>query len=337
MSSAVAALLDGQLSEQCEEFLSYLAVEKGRSPNTLAAYRGDLRSYEEFLSERGLTVVLATRAVIEEYLSLLGSAGLQPASVARSLAAVRGLQRFLLAEGIAGCDPALDVERPRVALGLPKALSEPEVLSLLSCVVGEGPLILRDRAILELLYGTGMRISELVGLSLSDLDLDAAGERGLARIMGKGSKQRVVPVGRCARKALQEWLCPQGRGSVVPRQWARRDDSEALFLNARGGRLTRQGAWGVVRHYAVKAGLEDRLSPHVLRHSCATHLLDHGADIRIVQELLGHASIMTTQVYTKVSPERLQSAYDKAHPRASQGGVPTPNTQREVSLGRVGS
>jgi integrase/recombinase XerD len=197
-------------------------------------------------------------------------------------------------------------------MGLPKPLSEAEVESLLASVVGSSPLERRDRAILEVLYGTGIRISELVGLSLGDVDLTDR----VMRVFGKGSHERVVPIGRMAADALSEWLNASGRGALVPERWARRGDAEAVFLNARGGRLSRQGAWGIVRTYADRVGLGDRLSPHVLRHSCATHMLDHGADIRVVQELLGHASVATTQVYTLVSAERLRSVYENAHPRA---------------------
>ncbi|HEY6531224.1 MAG TPA: tyrosine-type recombinase/integrase, partial [Acidimicrobiales bacterium] len=168
------------------------------------------------------------------------------------------------------------------------------------------------RALLEVLYGTGARISEVCGLSLGDVDLDG----GLLRLFGKGAKERVVPLGRMARVALAAWLDAAGRGAMAPEQWARRGDAEAVFLNQRGGRLSRQGAWTVVRRHGTTADLGDRLTPHVLRHSCATHMLDHGADIRAVQELLGHASISTTQVYTLVSNERLFAVYDEAHPRA---------------------
>jgi integrase/recombinase XerD len=199
-----------------------------------------------------------------------------------------------------------------VPQGLPKALSEEEVERLLGAVVGENAVARRDRAILEVLYGTGLRISELVGLSLTDVSLD----EGLLRAYGKGSKERVVPVGRFASQALGSWLSQSGRGALTPERWARRGDAEAVFLNARGGRLSRQGAWGIVRRYGEKVGLGSRLTPHVLRHSCATHMLDRGADIRAVQELLGHASISTTQVYTRVSTERLRQVYDEAHPRA---------------------
>ena len=300
------------LPPEVEELLSWLAVERGRSPNTLAAYRRDLAAYSRFLTGRRIPLDAVTDRVVEDYLAFLRAAGRAPSSVARALVAVRSLHRFLEDEGLAGANPAQDVERPRVPAGLPKALSEDEVGTLLGAVTGHDPTARRDRAILEVLYGCGLRVSELVGLSLGDLDLDAR----LLRAFGKGSKERVVPVGRFAAEALEAWLSPSGRGALVPSRWARRGDAEAVFLNARGGRLSRQGAWGVVRHYGDKVGLADKLTPHVLRHSCATHMLDNGADIRVVQELLGHASISTTQVYTKVSTERLRRVYESAHPRA---------------------
>jgi integrase/recombinase XerD len=228
---------------------------------------------------------------------------------------VRALHRFLTEEGRSSVDPGAHLELPRVPRGLPKALSEEEVGRLLAAPEGDGPAVLRDRALLEVLYGTGVRVSELVGLSLGDLDLDAA----LLRAFGKGRKDRIVPIGVPAVRALVAWLGPEGRPEMAPAQWRRRGDAEAVFLNHRGGRLSRQGAWDVLRRYALLVGLEGKLSPHVLRHSCATHMLDHGADIRAVQELLGHASISTTQVYTLVSTERLWEVYRNAHPRARQG------------------
>jgi integrase/recombinase XerD len=301
-----------ELPAAVEEFLSWLAVERGRSDNTLSAYRRDLVAYVEFVHGRGTALAEVGEPVVEDYVAFLRASGRAPASVARALVAVRSLHRFLVDEGYAGVDPAGDVGVPRVPQGLPKALSEEDVERLLTAVVGDDAIARRDRAILEVLYGTGLRISELVGLSISDLSLD----EGLVRAFGKGSKERVVPLGRLAHHALTAWLSPDGRGALTPERWARRGDAEAVFLNARGGRLSRQGAWGIVRRYGDRAGLSGRLTPHVLRHSCATHMLDRGADIRAVQELLGHASISTTQVYTKVSTERLRQVYDQAHPRA---------------------
>ena len=301
------------LSSEAEELLSWLAVEKGRAVNTLAAYRRDLLAYEAFLRGREVALADVTEALVQDYVAFQRVSGRKASSIARAMVAVRSLHRFCVDEGLISEDPTEDVGSPRVPQGLPKALSEAEVGSLLASVIGEDAVARRDRAILELLYGTGMRISELVGLSLTDL----APEDSVVRVFGKGSKERLVPLGRYAREALVAWLEASGRGAMAPARWARRGDADALFLNLRGGRLSRQGAWGIVRQYGDKVKLGDRLSPHVLRHSCATHMLDHGADIRVVQELLGHASIATTQVYTKVSAERLRQAYESAHPRAS--------------------
>ena len=295
---------------EAEEHLSWLAAERGRSANTLAAYRRDLAQYVEWLDGTALDRV--GPADLERYVGHLRTSGKAPASIARALVAVRGLHRFLAEEGETDRDPGADVASPRVPRGLPKALTEDEVATLIGAVTGWDPRARRDRAILEVLYGTGLRISELVGLSLGDLDLD----EGLVRAFGKGSKERIVPLMGMSLQAMTEWLAPSGRGAVEPARWARRGDAEAVFLNLRGGRLTRQGAWGIIRHHGDRVGLRDRLTPHVLRHSCATHLLDHGADIRVVQELLGHASISTTQVYTLVSQSRLREAYESSHPRA---------------------
>lgn len=300
---------------EVEDLLTWLRVERGRSTNTLAAYRRDLTAYVSWLEERGLAIESVSEPDVADYVNHLRSTGRATSSQKRALVAVRSLHRFLAEEQEGRADPAAEVEMPRVPRGLPKALSEDEVAALLASVVGDEPTDRRDRAILEVLYGTGLRISELVGLSLNDLDLDA----GLLRAFGKGSKERIVPLGRYAVQALVAWLGDGGRRALEPDQWARRDDSEALFLNSRGGRLSRQGAWIVVRKAGEKVGLDGRLSPHVLRHSCATHMVDHGADIRTVQELLGHASISTTQVYTMVSTDRLWSVYREAHPRARIG------------------
>jgi integrase/recombinase XerD len=300
------------LSRDAEEFLSYLSVERGRAPASISAYRRDLIAYETFLAEHGMTVMEADVSVVEAYVAFLGETR-RPTSTARALAAVRGLHRFCVDERGAASDPTEGVSTPRIPQAIPKALSEAEIELLLSAVIGEDEKALRDRAILETLYATGMRISELAGLRLGDLDLG----RGLAVAYGKGSKERLVPIGRQAISALEAWLGPRGRPVMAPVRWARRVDAEAVFISTRGRRMSRQAVWQVVRTAALKVKLEDRVSPHVLRHSCATHLLEHGADIRVVQELLGHATITTTQVYTKVSPELLRRVYEQAHPRAT--------------------
>ena len=299
------------LSRDAEEFLSYLSVERGRAPASISAYRRDLVAYEGFLAERNMTLREADLAAIEAYVALLSETR-RASSTARALATVRGLHRFCVDERGATLDPTEGVSTPHIPQAIPKALSEAEVELLLSAVIGDDPRALRNRAILETLYATGMRISELAGLRLGDLDT----ARGLAVAYGKGSKERLVPIGRHAVSALDAWLGPAGRGAMSPARWARRVDAEAVFISTRGRRMSRQAVWQVVRTAAKKVKLEDRVSPHVLRHSCATHLLEHGADIRVVQELLGHATITTTQVYTKVSPELLRRVYEKAHPRA---------------------
>jgi integrase/recombinase XerD len=297
---------------EVEEFLSWMATERGRSVNTLSAYRRDIQGYWTWLARRGSTLQDVDRAALDAFVSERRAGGSAPSSVARQVAAIRMLHRFLAEEGLRGDNPTADIEGVRVPAGLPHPLSEPEVASLLAAPATNEPTGLRDRALLEFLYATGARISEACGLSLGDFDH----EEQLVRLFGKGSKERVVPYGRHAATSLAEWLGPSGRPHLEPQRWARRGDAEAVFLNMRGARLSRQAAWAIVKKYGDRVGLGHKLSPHVLRHSCATHLLDHGADLRIVQELLGHASISTTQLYTKVSQERLFDVYRSAHPRA---------------------
>jgi integrase/recombinase XerD len=301
------------LSNGAEEYLSWLAVEKGRSRNTLAAYRRDIATWEQWAGLSGIDPTRATAEDVERHLSELRSEGRNPASLARATTALRGLFRFLVSEGVIVADPTSDVRSPRLPRRLPKALDEKLVIGLLDSVSGDTPTDLRDRALLELLYGTGARISEVVGLSLIDLQ----GDDGLLRVFGKGAKERLVPLGGPARFALDRWLGPSGRPRMVPARWARRSDAEAVFINTRGGRLSRQGGWAVVTHHAERVGLGDVISPHVLRHSCASHMLAHGADIRVVQEVLGHVSIATTQLYTKLSQDHLRASYLQAHPRAT--------------------
>lgn len=297
---------------EAEEFLAWLLAERGRSANTLAAYRRDLQLYVAQLARRERSLADVTSQDVQEFAAARRSVGCAPASVARTMTAVRTFHRFLVEEGYRADDPTIDFEGIKVPAGLPKSLSESEIERLLGAVTGADAMARRDRALLEFLYATGARISEACGLSIGDVDL----ELGMVRLYGKGSKERLVPLGRLAREALHSWL-ESGRRHLEPVQWQSRRDAEAVFLNRRGRRLGRQAAWAVVARYGERAGLRDRLSPHVLRHSCATHMLDHGADLRVVQEMLGHASISTTQVYTRVSQEKLVSDYRSAHPRAS--------------------
>jgi integrase/recombinase XerD len=301
------------LSDDAEEFLSWLTVERGRAELTVRAYRRDLVAYELTLAGGGKSVLDATMADVEDHLSSLRRSGHGPASIARAQSVLRGLHQFLVEEHRSSSDPTAEVDGTKLPSRLPKALKEEEVERLLATVQAGDPRSRRDRALLELLYGTGARISEAVGLDLADL----SGGEGLIRLYGKGSKERIVPVGRMCAAALDAWLSEFGRGSLEPARWRRRDDSEAVFLNLRGGRLSRQGAFAVVATRAREAGITRSVSPHALRHSCATHMLAHGADIRVVQELLGHVSISTTQLYTKVSAEHLRAAYESAHPRAA--------------------
>ncbi|MBK5287961.1 MAG: site-specific tyrosine recombinase XerD [Acidimicrobiia bacterium] len=301
------------------EHETWLTVERGLAPNSLAAYRRDLRRYEAYLRRQGVTDASAvSEATVSHYIEHLKRARdaenqptFAPSSIARALVAVRSFHRFCVDEGFVDEDPSEEVGAPRVPQGLPKALTEAEVDALLGAVEGDEPRALRDRAILETLYATGVRISELVGMDRADLDLDD----GLVRVLGKGSKERVVPIGRSARAAISEYLAA-GRPDLE-RPATKRAAGDPLLLNVRGGRLSRQSCWKLVTSAGDRVGIPaGKLSPHVLRHSCATHMLEHGADIRVVQELLGHASLSTTQVYTKVSPERLRAVYDLAHPRA---------------------
>lgn len=298
---------------EVEEFLSWLVAEKGRAPNTIAAYRRDLTGYCAWLERQGANALDVTHRQLVDFVGERRASGAATSSIARQIAAVRMLHRYLAVEGERGDDPAADLEGVRVPAGIPKPLTEDQVTSLLDAVVVTEPIHRRDLALLELLYATGARISEAVGLSIGEIDLD----HRLVRLYGKGSKERIVPFGSTAAAALEEWFSPSGRAHLVPDRWRSRDDAEAVFLNTRGARLSRQAAWLVVKKYGARAGIADQLSPHVLRHSCATHLLDHGADLRVVQEMLGHASISTTQIYTKVSQERLWDVYRSAHPRAT--------------------
>jgi integrase/recombinase XerD len=300
-------------------YLQYLVVERGLAANTVQSYQRDLRRYTEVLAARGKTELgEITPLDVAEFRAALrigdeSHPPLATTSVGRAVVAVRGLHAFARAQGLTSDDPAREVAPPPPPKRLPKAISIDEVERLLDAAGSTGdpdPRALRDRALLEFLYGTGARISEVTGLDVDDLDHLAADPA--VKLSGKGGKQRYVPVGRYAVAALDAYLV---RGRPVLSRAATRKSSPAVFLNARGGRLTRQGAWGVLREAAVRSGKTD-VSPHTLRHSFATHLLDGGADIRVVQELLGHASVTTTQVYTLVTVDKLREVYAAAHPRA---------------------
>ncbi|WP_460655769.1 site-specific tyrosine recombinase XerD [Kribbella endophytica] len=298
-------------------YLDHLTVERGLAANTLASYRRDLRRYDEYLAGAEITSLgRISEAVVGDFLMRLreGDADHPPltaSSAGRTVVAVRGFHKFCLREGLTSIDPAGAVKPPVPPQRLPKALSVDEVTRILTAAAGAEaePAVLatRDAALLEFLYGTGARISEAVGLDVDEVDL----ESGQVLLRGKGSKERVVPVGSYARDALSAYQV-RGRPDLV----ARGRGTHALFLNARGGRLSRQSAWTVLRRATQRAGISKEISPHTLRHSFATHLLDGGADVRVVQELLGHASVTTTQVYTLVTVDKLREVYATSHPRA---------------------
>ena len=297
------------LARAREEYLDCLRVERGSSEHTVEAYGRDLARYVGWLDSLGVTEPDdVTRAHVEEYVGVLGEVGLAPASVERAASAVKGFHRFMVADGIAQTSPAADVPLPAKPARLPQVLTREQAARLLDQPFGRTPRELRDRAILEVLYGCGLRVSELCGLDLRAVMLDDE----LVRVLGKGDKERLVPIMGTAAGALRTYL-DEGRGALVGRV-----PTQAVFLNARGGRLTRQSVHAIVERYGRLAGIEG-LHPHTLRHSFATHLLEGGADLRAVQELLGHASISTTQLYTHVDRSHLRRVYLAAHPRAHAG------------------
>ncbi|WP_448619555.1 site-specific tyrosine recombinase XerD [Geodermatophilus sp. URMC 65] len=298
-------------------YLDHLTVERGLSANTVSAYRRDLRRYTEFLDAagvRGLGEV--AESDVAGFLAALRQGDddhppLSATSAARAVVAVRGLHRFALLDGLVSDDVAHEVRPPAPARRLPKAIPVESVVALIEAAAAlEGPRGLRDRALLEVLYGTGARISEAVGLAVDDLDRG----QSVVRLAGKGGKQRIVPVGSYALEAVEDYLVRARPALAAAGRTGVR--AGALFLNARGGSLSRQSAWAILRTAAERAGLKAEVSPHTLRHSFATHLLDGGADVRVVQELLGHASVTTTQVYTLVTVDRLREVYASSHPRA---------------------
>ncbi len=307
------------LETQLQGYLDHLTIERGVAANTLSSYRRDLRRYSKHLSDRGIhDLAKVGEDDVSEFLVALrrgdpdtGTVALSAVSAARALIAVRGLHRFAAAEGLAELDVARAVRPPTPGRRLPKSLTIDQVLALLEGAGGEsaadGPLTLRNRALLELLYSTGARISEAVGLDVDDIDTQARS----VLLRGKGGKQRLVPIGRPAVQALDAYLV-RGRSELARRGRG----TPAIFLNVRGGRLSRQSAWQVLQDAAARAGIKSGVSPHMLRHSFATHLLEGGADVRVVQELLGHASVTTTQIYTMVTVHALREVWAGAHPRA---------------------
>jgi integrase/recombinase XerD len=312
LASAPRPPADGGMSAWMLDFLAYLEFERGLSRNTLEAYRSDLLQAGAFLGRRGVTVVAAGHSDLSAFLAELatGTKGRPPVAAAtlqRKAACLRSFYRHLRREGVLDRDPTADLRAPRKSQRLPQVLTRDEVARLLGAPRGTDPAALRDRALLELMYACGLRASEAIGLDVRDVDLDI----GVLRARGKGSKERLVPVGREAVAATRAYL-ERGRQVFVGL-----GDEPHLFVNRRGGGLTRQGLYKIVQRHARAVGLDDRMSPHTLRHTFATHLLAGGCDLRSLQEMLGHADIATTQIYTHLSAERLKDAYFKAHPRAT--------------------
>jgi integrase/recombinase XerD len=290
-------------NELLSKFLNYIAVEKGLARNTLESYERDLRRYLEAMGARGPDGI--TESDIVSFLSRLYGKGIAAPSVARSLSAIRGFHKYLLIDGLASTDPTVNLETPRGWKRLPKTLSRGDVDLLLQGPDASTPIGLRDKAMLELLYATGLRVSELVGLKVGDLNL----ERGFLVVIGKGSKERAVPMGETAMSVTQEYL-DRARRTLL-----KGSESEHLFISQRRRGITRQMFWERIKFYVRKTGIAATVSPHTLRHSFATHLLDNGADLRAVQAMLGHSDISTTQIYTQVSRERLRQIHEKYHPR----------------------
>ena len=300
------------MRESVERFLSYMTVERGVSPNTVAAYRNDLHQLADFMKGRvrGAGVGDGWARVdaqdLTSYVLELHERGYSDTTRARKLASAKSMFGFLLEEGVITRDPTENLSSPRTGRSLPVALTVGEVEALLSTPEGDAPEDLRDRAMLELLYASGMRVGELVSLDLGDMDLD----QSFVRCFGKGSKERLIPIHQQAVQAIRSYLAV-GRPAL-----ANRRSGDAAFLNQRGQRLTRQGFWLILRRLAIRAGIQRKITPHTLRHSFATHLLRGGAPLRHVQELLGHASITTTQVYTHLTSEHVRTEYESSHPRA---------------------
>ncbi len=290
-----------------KDFIYHLSVEKGLADNTLDSYQRDLRKYLQFLQAQNINSFGQTsRRQITAYLSEQQSKGLAPSTITRSLASIRSFYQYLLKEQIITENPAVELESPKSEKKLPHVLSFQDIELLLEqprtdCIIG-----MRDKAMLELIYATGIRVSELVSLNLNHANI----KMGFLRCDGKGGKERMIPLGSVAIKSLQDYL------KYSREKYVKNKEEKALFLNQHGNRLTRQGFWKILKKYVLRAGINTEITPHTLRHSFATHLLENGADLRSVQEMLGHADISTTQIYTQVTRKKIKEIYDQAHPRA---------------------
>lgn len=294
-------------SQVIEEYLSFIQVEKGLAENSVSAYQTDLQHFKAFLKRNELSFLQVQRKEIALYLEELERKAYASRTRARKTATLRSFYEYMFEEKYIEENPCAYLNSPKLPKNLPKILSEQEVLALINAPTLDNPAGYRDRAMLEVLYGSGLRVSELVGLNVGDID-----QIGFVRCLGKGDKERIIPLGEHALKATEKYL-DYARPRLVKKQ-----RELALFLNSRGTRLTRQGFWKILKKWAVSAGIEQEVSPHVLRHSFATHLLRHGADLRSVQEMLGHADLSTTQIYTHLDKRQLRNTYGRSHPRASK-------------------
>ncbi|PZN32485.1 MAG: site-specific tyrosine recombinase XerD [Proteobacteria bacterium] len=288
-----------------ERFLDAVWMERGLSPNTLSAYRADLVALDRWLQARGTSIVAATRADVLEFIAWRVEAGARPRSTARQLSSFRRFFRYIVREGLIAEDPTAQIAMPKIGRSLPKSLTEEEVEALLAAPAIEDPLGHRDRTMLEVLYATGLRVSELVNLKASHVNMT----QGVLRIVGKGDRERLIPLGEEAVSWLQRFIDGPRLEILLERQ------TDYLFPTRRGDRMTRQAFWHIIKRYAQKAGVQKALSPHTLRHAFATHLLNHGADLRVVQMLLGHSDLSTTQIYTHVARERMKELHAQHHPR----------------------
>ncbi len=304
-ATAIANIAPEAADPAVGRFLDAVWMERGLSSNTLAAYRADLTALSRWLGERGIAMVRTTRADLQDFIAWRVEAGARPRSTARQLSSFRRFFRYLVRENVITDDPTAQIAMPKIGRSLPKSLTEEEVDALLGAPVVSDPLGNRDRTMLEVLYATGLRVSELVNLRYSQVNLN----QGVIRIMGKGDRERLIPLGEEAVRWLNEFA-RAARGEILLER-----QTDYLFPTRRGDRMTRQAFWHIIKRYARKAGVDRELSPHTLRHAFATHLLNHGADLRVVQMLLGHSDLSTTQIYTHVARERMKEMHSQHHPR----------------------